>query len=187
MQMFTYALSEMASEAIDQGADGLFDLSGFFEASKLGSEYHFTDPERVVGFLNMLRGRLSQTATEKQLNNFKPPFPYSDGRFTKAVEHSVWFLPTVASAHAMRDSLEAHPFFKDFLVHVAAGNAARMGAEAKIPVEAMLGNAAKLGKSTITLSVGKLMTGVTVPQWGSILILRSLKSPESYFQAAFRV
>ena len=187
MQMFTYALSEMASEAIDQGADGLFDLSGFFEASKVGSEYHFTDPERVAGFLNMLRGRLSQTATEKLLNNFKPPFPYSDARFTKAVEHSVWFLPTVASAHAMKDSLEAHPFFKDFLVHVAAGNAAKMGAEAKIPVEAMLANAAKLGKSTITLSVGKLMTGVTVPQWGSILILRSLKSPESYFQAAFRV
>jgi hypothetical protein len=51
----------------------------------------------------------------------------------------------------------------------------------------MLAKAAKLGKQTITLSVGKLMTGVTVPQWGSILVLRSLKSPESYFQAAFRV
>lgn len=187
MQMFTYALSEMASQAIDQGADGLFDLSGFFEASKVGSEYHFTDPERVGEFLNMLRGRLTQSATEKLLNNFKPPFPYSDARFTKATQHSVWFLPTVASAYAMRDALEAHPFFKDYLVHVAAGNAAKMGAEAKGPVDAMLAKAAKHGKGTITLSVGKLMTGVTVPQWGSILILRSLKSPESYFQAAFRV
>src|SRR5690606_37003167 len=43
------------------------------------------------------------------------------------------------------------------------------------------------GQPTITLSCGKLMTGVTVPQWGAILILRSLKAPESYFQAAFRV
>ncbi len=187
MQMFTYALSEMASVAIDQGADGLFELSGFFAANKVGAEHHFVDGDRVDEFLNMLRGRLTQSATEKLLNNFKPPFPYSDGRFTAAVEHTVWFLPTVASAHAMKAKLESHPFFKDFLVHVAAGNAAKMGAEAKKPVDAILVKAAKLGKGSITLSVGKLMTGVTVPQWGAMLILRSLKSPESYFQAAFRV
>jgi hypothetical protein len=187
MEMYTYALAEVASAAIDQGADGLFDLSGFFGAKKVGAEYHFDDPKRVGEFLNMLRGRLTQSATEKLLNDFKPPFPYSDSRFTDAVAHSVWFLPTVASAYAMKAALEAHPHFKDFLVHVAAGNAARMGAEAKKPVDEMLAKAAKLGKGTITLSVGKLMTGVTVPQWGSILVLRSLKSPESYFQAAFRV
>ncbi|WP_458107687.1 hypothetical protein M1D51_19475 [Arthrobacter sp. R3-55] len=187
MQMFTYRLSEMASTAIEQGADGLFDLSGYFEAKKIGSEYHFTDPARVDEFLNMLRGRLTQSATEKLLNNFKPPFPYSDVRFSGAVDHTIWFLPTVASANAMRAALGAHPYFRDFLVHVAAGNGARMGAAAKEPVDAMLVQAAKLGKQTITLSVGKLMTGVTVPQWGAILILRSLKSPESYFQAAFRV
>jgi hypothetical protein len=187
MQMYTYALAEVASVAIDQGVDGLFDLSGFFAAKKVGAEYHFDDPKRVGEFLNMLRGRLTQSATEKLLNNFKPPFPYSDDRFAAAVEHSVWFLPTVASAHAMKAALEAHPHFKDFLVHVAAGSGAKMGAEAKKPVDDMLVKAAKLGKQTITLSVGKLMTGVTVPQWGSILVLRSLKSPESYFQAAFRV
>ena len=99
----------------------------------------------------------------------------------------MWFLSTVAAAHAMKAALEAHPFFRDFLVHVAAGSGAKMGAEAKDPVDAMLARAAKTGKQTITLSCGKLMTGVTVPQWGAILILRSLKSPESYFQAAFRV
>ena len=187
MQMFTYALAEVASVAIDQGADGLFDLSGFFEAKKVGAEYQFTDPARVDEFLNMLRGRLTQSATEKLLNNFKPPFPYSDPRFAAAVDHTVWFLPTVASANAMKAALHAHPFFRDFLVHVAAGSAAKMGAEAKGPVDAMLATAQKTGKQTITLSVGKLMTGVTVQQWGAILILRSLKSPESYFQAAFRV
>jgi hypothetical protein len=187
MQMFTYALSEVASVAIDQGADGLFDLSGFFEAKKVGTEYHFVDPNRVSEFLNMLRGRLTQSATEKLLNNFKPPFPYSDGRFAGAIDHTVWFLPTVASAHAMKAALEQHPYFRDFLVHVAAGSGAKMGAQAKEPVDAMLARAAKVDKQTITLSVGKLMTGVTVPQWGAILILRSLKSPESYFQAAFRV
>ena len=87
----------------------------------------------------------------------------------------------------MKATLETHSFFRDFLVHVAAGSAAKMGAEAKKPVDKMLATAAKQNKQTITLSVGKLMTGVTVPQWGAMLILRSLKSPESYFQAAFRV
>jgi hypothetical protein len=187
MQMFTYALSEAASVAIDQGADGLFDLSGFFEAKKVGSEYHFTDPQRVGDFLNLLRGRMTQSAKEKLLNDFNPPFPYIDDRFTEAVNHTVWFMPTVASAHAMQAALEAHPFFRDFLVHVAAGGGAKMGAKAKEPVDAMLAKAAKTSKQTITLSCGKLMTGVTVPQWGAILILRSLKSPEAYFQAAFRV
>ena len=187
MQMFTYALSEMASAELDQHPDGMFDLSGFFEAKKVGSEYHFTDPERVGEFLNMLRGKLSQTALDKLVNNFRPPFPYSDERFAGAVDHTVWFMPTVASAHAMKAALASHPYFRDFLVHVAAGNKARMGAEAKGPVDDMLAKAAKLGKQTITLSVGKLMTGVTVPQWGAILILRSLKSPEAYFQASFRV
>lgn len=187
MQMFTYALAEVASVAIDQGADGMFDLSGYFEARRVGAEYHFTDPNRVDEFLNMLRGKLTQSATEKLLNNFKPPFPYSDGRFAGAVDHTVWFLPTVASCHAMKAALERHPYFRDSFIHVAAGNAAKMGAEAKAPVDKMLTQAAATGNQTITLSCGKLMTGVTVPQWGAILILRSLKSPESYFQSAFRV
>lgn len=187
MQMFTYSLAKVTNATIEQHSDGLFDLSGFFAAEKVGSEYHFKNPDGVAEFLNMLRGRLTQTATQKLLNNFKPPFPYSHDRFTEAVEHTVWFLPTVASANAMKATLETHPFFRSFLVHVAAGSAAKMGAEAKKPVDKMLATAAKQNKQTITLSVGKLMTGVTVPQWGAILILRSLKSPESYFQAAFRV
>lgn len=187
MHMYTYALSEMAAAHIEQNPDGLFDLSGFFSAKKVGAEYHFDDPSRVAEFLDMLRGKLAQSAIEKLLNNFKPPFPYSDSRFQEAIEHTVWLMPSVASAHAMKETLASHPFFKDFLVHVAAGNNAKMGAEAKIPVDKMLAKAATLGKQTITLSVAKLMTGVTVPQWGAILVLRSLKSPESYFQAAFRV
>jgi hypothetical protein len=187
MQMFTYALSEVASAAIDQGADDTFDLSGYFEAKKVKAEYQFTDPQRVTTFLDMLRGKLTQSATEKLLNDFKPPFPFSDARFAGAVDHTVWFLPTVASCHAMKASIEAHPYFKDTLVHVAAGSGAKMGAAAKDPVDKMLTRAATTSKQTITLSCGKLMTGVTVSQWGAILVLRSLKSPESYFQAAFRV
>lgn len=187
MQMFTYALPDLTTSDLEYSTEGLFDLSGFFAASKVGSEYHFKDQERVREFLNMLRGQLVQSAKEKLLSNSRPAFPYSNPAFAKAVEHSVWLLPTVASAHAMKAELETHPFFQNYLVHVAAGSGAKMGAEAKKPVDAMLAKATKLGKQTITLSVAKLMTGVTVPQWGAILILRSLKAPESYFQAAFRV
>ena len=188
MQMFTYALSEMAETGLEKNDEGMFDLSGFFAAKKVGSEYHFEDPTRVTDFLNMLKGKLSQNALNKLLDDRKPPFPYAnDTRFGRAIDHTVWLLPTVASAHAMKAALSSDPYFKDFLVHVAAGNGARMGAEAKIPVDEMLSEAFKHNKQTITLSVAKLMTGVTVPQWGAILILRSLKSPESYFQASFRV
>lgn len=187
MEMFTYALSDLTSSDVEQGTDGLSDLSGFFAAKKVGAEHHFDNPDQVREFLHMLRGQITQSAREKLLTNSKPPFPFSEPRFTKAVEHTVWLLPTVASAHAMKAELETHPYFKNFLVHVAAGTGAKMGAEAKKPVDAMLAKAAKLGKQTITLSVAKLMTGVTVPQWGAILMLRTLKAPESYFQAAFRV
>lgn len=187
MEMWTFALSRITATPVDEGEDGLTDLSGFFEASKVGSEYHFKDPQRVGEFLDMLRGRLSQSAVQKLLTESRPPFPYSDERFAEAVEHTVWFMPSVASVHAMKAALEAHPYFREFLVHAAAGSGAKIGAEAKRPVDAMLARAAKLGKQTITLSVAKLMTGVTVPQWGAILILRSLRSPEAYFQASFRV
>jgi hypothetical protein len=188
MQMFTYALSEMTQTGLHKNAEGMFDLSGFFAAKKVGSEYHFEDPRRVTDFLNMIKGKLSQDALTKLLDDGKPRFPFAnDMGFGRAIDHTVWLLPTVASAHAMKSTLETDAYFKDFLVHVAAGTSAKIGAEAKIPVERMLSEAFKHDKQTITLSVGKLMTGVTVPQWGAILILRSLKSPESYFQASFRV
>ena len=102
--------------------------------------------------------------------------------------HSIWYMADVAACFAMRDLLQAHAFFKDFEAVVAAGNAAGQGVDALPPVELAIETAAVHGKSgSITLSCGKLLTGVTVPQWGGIFMLRSLKSPESYFQAAFRV
>lgn len=188
LQMFTYALSEMTKTTLETNTDGIFNLSGFFAAKQVGVEYHFDDPNRVKEFLNMLRGKLTQDALGKLLSDARPPFPFTDDvRFGRSMDHSVWLLPTVASAHAMKATLESDAYFKDFLVHVAAGSGARMGAAAKGPVDTMLAHALQHGKRTITLTVSKLMTGVTVPQWGAILILRSLKSPESYFQAAFRV
>ena len=118
----------------------------------------------------------------------KPPFPYEAHRFKSAIKHSVWYLPSVASCFAMADLLREHPYFSQFEVVVAAGNKAGQGAAALPPVEAAIAAVKTAGgPGSITLSCGKLMTGVTVREWGAIFMLRSLKSPESYFQAAFRV
>lgn len=88
----------------------------------------------------------------------------------------------------MHDLLTAqhNTFFRGYEVIVAAGADAGMGEKALPPVERAIGSVPQDTK-TITLSCAKLMTGVTVPAWTGILMLRELKSPESYFQAAFRV
>ena len=76
-------------------------------------------------------------------------------------------------------------FWHDYKVLTVAGAVGRYGLDALPPVRSAIGSG--FDTKTITLSCGKLTTGVTVPQWSSILMLRNLKSPETYFQAAFRV
>ena len=117
----------------------------------------------------------------------RPPFPYSDVRLLPYLQHSFWFLPNVAACHAMANLLaEKHNvFWHDYDALVAAGASAGIGLDALPPVRKAIGSG--FDTKTITLSCGKLTTGITVPQWSSILMLRNLKSPETYFQAAFRV
>jgi hypothetical protein len=77
-------------------------------------------------------------------------------------------------------------FYHDYSVVVAAGISAGIGVEALPPVfDTMTDN--PLESKTITLSCGKLTTGVTVRPWTGIFMLRNSSSPETYFQAAFRV
>jgi hypothetical protein len=103
------------------------------------------------------------------------------------LQHSFWFLPNVAACQAMANLLrEKHNvYWHDYNVLVAAGASAGIGLDALPPVRQAIGSG--FDTKTITLSCGKLTTGVTVQQWSSILMLRNLKSPETYFQAAFRV
>lgn len=196
MKMYTYEMGQdPAAWAQDSEFNG-FSLNEYFKAKKVDAAskqtdrgaYEFEDPARVLQFLNMLRGQLSDQMKQQIVTSQKPPFPYDAPQFATAIQHSVWYMPDVGSCFAMRDLLASHAFFDDYEVVVAAGNKAGQGAAAKPPVEAAVGSAIKANKAgTITLSCGKLMTGVTVREWGAILMLRSLKSPESYFQAAFRV
>jgi len=195
MEMFTYELGADATAYAEDGEFNGFILTEYFKAevgagkkAQDDGACTFADPTRVTEFLEMLRGKLSDQMKALVLTGQKAPFPYESEAFKSAVKHAVWYLPDVASCFAMSDALEAHNFFSGYEVVVAAGSKAGMGADAKPPVEAAIGAAKKHDSSgTITLSCGKLMTGVTVPEWSAILMLRSLKSPESYFQAAFRI
>jgi hypothetical protein len=118
----------------------------------------------------------------------KPPLPFSHTPLLKVLNHTFWFLPTVAACYAMADLLEQRQniFYKEYKIVVAAGIQAGIGIEALPPVlEAMTDN--PLQSKTITLSCGKLTTGVSVKPWTGIFMLRNSSSPETYFQAAFRV
>ncbi len=196
MQIYSYKMSAQA-EAYAQDAEfNGFSLSEYFKAKKVSptskstliGAYAFEDSARVAEFLEMLRGKLTDQMKLQVVAGQKPPFPYESPAFARAVTHSVWYMADVASCFAMRDALQKHAYFSGFEIVVAAGPGAGQGAAAKPPVEDAIYMASKKKKSgSITLSCGKLMTGVTIREWGAILMLRSLKSPESYFQAAFRI
>ncbi|OPY91415.1 MAG: Gram-negative bacterial tonB protein [Syntrophaceae bacterium PtaU1.Bin231] len=103
------------------------------------------------------------------------------------LSHTFWFLPNVASCQAMYNLLaqRQNTFFHAYAINLCAGPGAGIGVDALGPVQKSMGD--PLATKTITLSCGKLTTGVTVRPWTGIFMLRNLKSPETYFQAAFRV
>ncbi len=189
MEMYSYDMGKDAAEYAEDGEFNGFSLNEFFKATKADDgTFAFERPDEVAEFLEMLRGKLSDQMKLQVLTQDKPPFPFEAVRFKDAVKHSVWYMNNVAACFAMADLLAQHPYFSQFEIVVAAGNKAGQGMAALPPVEAAIEDVKKgNGVGSITLSVGKLMTGVTVREWGAILMLRSLKSPESYFQAAFRV
>jgi hypothetical protein len=188
MRLLTYQMPDELLAIAKQGEFDEFDLGEFFAATGRGVLAAFGHKNDVQKWLDIIRGTYSATQVDNlKLGAKKPPFPYSDVRLLPYLNHSIWFLPTVASCHAMANLLaeKQNVFFQDYKVLTVAGAGAGVGLAALPPVRAAIGNGHDT--KTITLSCGKLTTGVTVPQWSSILMLRNLNSPETYFQAAFRV
>lgn len=184
MVMLTYQMPESISEIASQGEFDEFDLNEFFRAE----DDQFLHEEYVQKWLDLIRGAYTENiVTELKQGTEKPPMPFSDSRLLSYLQHTYWFLPSVAACKAMKELLKkrSNRFFDDYEVIVAAGNEAGMGAQAVEPVYKAMGNPQQT--KTITLSCGKLSTGVTVKPWTGILILRNTTSPETYFQAAFRV
>ena len=187
MRLLTYQMPDELVAIASDGEFDEFDLNTFFEAKGDGSRAEFIHKSDVQKWLDIIRGSYAPRTAEQLKSGTRPPFPYSDIRLLPYLQHSFWFMPSVASCQAMANLLtERHNvFWRDYTVVTAAGSGAGIGLEALPPVRAAIG--CGFDTKTITLSCGKLTTGVTVPQWSSILMLRNLKSPESYFQAAFRV
>ncbi|MGX6606209.1 GIY-YIG nuclease family protein [Micromonosporaceae bacterium Da 78-11] len=185
MRLMTYQMPDELLTIASSGEFDEFDLNAFFAATGTGTTAEFTHKTDVQKWLDIIRGSYAPS----QIDNLKerPPFPYSDARLLPHLQHSFWFLPNVVGCHAMANLL-AEPqnsYFHKYRVLTVAGAKAGIGLDALPPVRKAIGSGHEHG--SITLSCGKLTTGVSVPQWASILMLRNLKSPETYFQAAFRV
>ena len=185
MVMMTYKMPDEIKQIALGGEFNEFSLNEFFSATENNGIAKFKYEKEVVNWLNLIRGQYKPTSIDELKTGYKPPMPYSDIRLINALNHTFWFLPSVASCKAMGNLLKNHTFYKEYNVIVCAGNEAGMGVEALKPVNEAIKNG--FNTKTITLSCGKLTTGVTVPEWGGIFMLRDTSSPATYFQSAFRV
>lgn len=184
LNLLTYQLSRMITDRLAVGVaieedganvDFTFDLHEFFSTKNNG---YFHYEAEVARFLDCL------TTNEK--------YPFSTPELRDEIRHSFWLLDRVASAKALERMLKAHPVFKDYTVVMAAGDGrtgeADLNALGKSldKVRDAIATAEATGGKTITLSVGQLTTGVTIPEWTAVLMLSNLGSPAQYMQAAFR-
>ena len=188
MVMLTYKIPESIQRIAKQGEFDEFDLNVFFSAEGTGKDAHFKYEDYVQKWLDLIRGSYLETSVDElKLGAQKPPMPYSDTRLLSVLSHTLWFMPNVASCYAMANLLaqKQNNFYHDYKVNVCAGTQAGIGVAALGPVRDSMGD--PLETKTITLSCGKLTTGVTIKPWTGIFMLRNLSSPETYFQAAFRV
>lgn len=188
MVMMTYRIPDSIRRIAMQGEFNEFDLNVFFSAKGKGADAHFVYENEVQKWLDLIRGAYLETSVDDlKLGARKPALPYADVRLLNVLQHTLWFLPNVASCYAMKNLLmqKQNTFYHDYTINVCAGAEAGIGAAALEPVLKSMRD--PLESKTITLSCGKLTTGVTVKPWTGIFMLRNLSSPETYFQAAFRV
>ena len=181
LNMFTYQMSEIIKDKLSQGvevngetAEYAFDLNEFFSTNASGK---FVYDDSVDRFLDAM------TEQEK--------FPFSTPELRDELKHTLWLLNRVDSAKALAKKLHEHPVFKNYEIVLAAGDGKLdedQEADDKDIKKAYdkVTNAISKFDKTITLSVGQLTTGVTIPEWSAVLMLSSLKSPALYMQAAFR-
>lgn len=189
MVMLTYQLPDQIKEIALGGEFNQFDLNIFFSASGEKENAKFLYENEVQKWLDLIRGSFSETSIDSLKQGAKkPPLPFSDANLLDILTHTFWFLPTVSSCFAMSNLMKKRNniFYHDYEIVVAAGSSAGIGVKALEPVQKVMSKN-PLKTKTITLSCGKLTTGVSVKPWSGIFMLRNTSSPETYFQAAFRV
>jgi hypothetical protein len=188
MVLMTYKVPDSITRVARAGEFDEFDLNVFFSATGEGKDAQFKYKDYVQKWLDLIRGAFAETTTDElKMGAQKPVLPFSHAALLANLNHTLWFLPNVASCDAMANLLaeRQNTFYHNYQVLVAAGTKAGVGLDAVEPVRRAMGN--PLESKTITLSCGKLTTGVTIRPWTGVFMLRNLKSPETYFQTAFRV
>lgn len=188
MVMMTYQMPNEIRSVAMAGEFNEFDLNVFFSAEGEGRMAEFVYKDEVQKWLDLIRGAYTENVvSDLKLKSEKPPMPFSHAPLLKTLTHTFWFLPSVSSCYAMKNLIEERQnrFYHDYQVVVAAGPEAGIGVDALYPVQRAMDN--PMETKTITLSCGKLTTGVSVKPWSGIFMLRNSSSPETYFQAAFRV
>lgn len=177
LSLFTYQMSDIIRDKVRKGielADNdveeyAFDLNEFFKTNESGKFIHDTDVDKLLDAL---------TTQER--------FPFSTPELRDELKHTFWILNRVASAKALAKKLELHPVFKDYEIILAAGDGKLDDDDENEKSFDRVTKAIKTYDKTITLSVGQLTTGVTIPEWTAVLILSNMASPALYMQAAFR-
>lgn len=178
LSMFSYQMSQMITDEVNKGAeidgeniDYAFDLNEFFETNDAGKFVHEADIKKCLNSL---------THNEK--------YPFSTPELRNELKHTFWLLNRVASAKALEKLLKNDPVFENYEIILAAGDGKSSDDDQTVNQKSLdrVRDAIKNHDKTITLSVGQLTTGVTVPEWTAVLMLSNMKSPSLYMQAAFR-
>ena len=175
LNLYTYQMSEIVRDVLERGIelDGAsveyaFDLNEFFKTEK----GKFVYDSSVDKFLDAL-------TTQKK-------FPFSTPELREELRHTFWLLNRVDSARALAEKLKKHSTFRDYEIILAAGDGKIDDDDENKKSYDKVTAAIKTHERTITLSVGQLTTGVTIPEWTGVLMLANVKSPALYMQAAFR-
>lgn len=177
LSLFTYQMSDIvrdrAGRGIELAEDNIeefaFDLNEFFKTNEFGKFVHDVDVDKFLD---------AMTRQEK--------FPFSTPELREELKHTFWILNRVASVKALAKKLKLHPVFKDYEIILAAGDGKLDDDEENEKSFDKVTKAIKKYDKTITLSVGQLTTGVTIPEWTAVLMLSNMASPALYMQAAFR-
>ena len=174
MNIYTYDLGRLLNDFADE--DIAFNFREFFRANDEGKFVHEKD---VWAFLNLL------TKEDKE-----SCYPFANAEYRNIFRHSLWIVPGVASARALSAMLQSHPVFQHFkIVNVAGdGDLEEESKDALAAVEEAIGPDPDATR-TITLSCGRLTTGVSVKAWTAVFMLSGSYNTgaASYMQTIFRV